>query len=148
MAEDSLFEEAKKLLGVESEPITYDVEKGHIQRFAEAIEDPNPLWQDEAEASRTPYGGVVAPPTFARAFLDRSEDDSLSSAARVLDGGSQWEYYGPVKVGDRITVTSKLADLFQKEGRLGTMTFHIREITFTNQNGEVVVKRRDTSITY
>lgn len=148
MADKAQFEKWKKLLDVESKPVVYEVERGHIRRFAEAIEDTNPLWQDESQARKTPHGGIITPPTFARAFIALDEDEGLSSEARVLDAGSEWEYFGSIKAGDRITVTSKLADLYQKEGRLGTMTFHVREVTFKNQYGQVVVTRRDTSITY
>ncbi len=151
MAQDSQFEKWKKALGVESEPVTYEVERGHVKRFAEAIDDPNPLWQDEVEARKSPYGSIIAPPTFTRAFVVRDEEEGLTSEdtdTRVLDAGSEWEYYHPIKVGDRITVTSKLAELYKKEGRLGTMTFHVQETTYKNQFGEVVLKRMDTSITY
>ncbi|MFQ5933521.1 MAG: MaoC family dehydratase N-terminal domain-containing protein [Dehalococcoidia bacterium] len=151
MVDNSLYERLKKRVGVESEPAEYLVEKGHIKRFAEAIDDPNPLYTDEAEARKTPYGGIIAPPTFTRAFFARGEDDSLTAEGtdtRVLDAGSEWEYHHPIKTGDVIFATSKIADIYQKEGRLGTMTFLVSEATYKNQLGQVVLKRRDTSISY
>jgi len=51
-------------IGVEWEPVVYKIEKGMIQRFVQAIDDPNPLWQNEEHASKSRYGGIVAPPTF------------------------------------------------------------------------------------
>ena len=36
-------ESLRNAIGVESDPITYEIEKGHIARFAEAIGDENPL---------------------------------------------------------------------------------------------------------
>ena len=67
MSEESLItDKMRKAIGVESEPLLYDVDKWHIQRFAEAIGDPNPLYQDEAAARKTRYGGIIAPPTFFR----------------------------------------------------------------------------------
>jgi len=35
-----------------------------IMRFAEGIGDGNPLWTDPAYAAATPYGGLIAPPSF------------------------------------------------------------------------------------
>ena len=65
MAEESVIsEEMKKMIGVEAEPIVLEVEKGHIRRFAQAVGDPNPLWQDKAYASKARYGNIIAPPTF------------------------------------------------------------------------------------
>ncbi|MEE9198417.1 MAG: MaoC family dehydratase N-terminal domain-containing protein [Dehalococcoidia bacterium] len=150
MGEESLItEEMKKLIGVTSEPVTYEVEKGLIRQFAEAIEDPNPLWQDEAEASRTPYGGVVAPPTFLRAMRIPEAGDLVKfPVERGLDAGSQWEYYQPVRPGDTITVVLKVTDFTQKQGRLGPMLFETAEISYTNQQGELVAKQIKTGIYY
>ncbi len=136
---DAIYERMVKDLGKETKPVTYDVEKGHIKRFAEAIGDGNPLWL-----------GVTVPPTFTRAFIPSDEDESQprDPSERVLDAGSDYEYFKAIKPGDQITVVSKIAEVFKKEGRLGTMTFQVKEISFTNQDGETVATRRDTGIYY
>ena len=151
MADNSIYEELKSKVGIESDPMVYTVEKGHIRRFAEAIGDGNALFNDEAEARQTPYGGITATPTFTRAFGSREDDEGVTregTDVRVLDAGSEWEYFHPVRVGDTITVTTKVAETYQKEGRLGMMTFDVRETTYKNQFGQVVIMRRDTGITY
>ena len=56
----------KETIGVESEPITHEVEKGAIIKFAQAIGDRNPAYPD------------VAPPTFLR---------SVGRAVPDLPGG-------------------------------------------------------------
>ena len=40
----------RSMLGVESAPIRYDVEKGAIRKFVEAIGDPEPIYRDEKAA--------------------------------------------------------------------------------------------------
>ena len=60
--------EMKASIGIRSEPVTWEVEKGEIVRFASAIGDPNPLYSDEAAARRGRYGGIIAPPTFLHAY--------------------------------------------------------------------------------
>ena len=148
MGEESLItEEMKKHVGVTTDPITYGIERGHIKRFAEAIEDPNPLWQDEAQARRTRNGGVVTPPTFLR-FCEARELKSVKLPGRALDASSEWEYFQSVRPGDRITVVRKVVDYTEKEGRLGKMLFERLENTFTNQFGEVVVKETSIGIYY
>ena len=67
MANKIVDEEARKQIGTVGEARTYDVERGAIRRFAEAIGDPNPLFNDEKEA-RHVFGGMVAPPTFCRSM--------------------------------------------------------------------------------
>lgn len=152
MADNSIYEELKSKVGVESDPVVYTVEKGHIRRFAEAIGDDNPLFADEAEARKSQYDGIIATPTFTRAFFARGDDDEgvtrEGTDVKVLDAGSEWEYFHPIRVGDTITVTTKVADTYQKDGRIGMMTFDVRETIYKNQLGQVVITRRDTGITY
>ena len=134
-------------IGVASDPLTHDVEKGAIIKFAQAIGDPNPLFNDEQASRQTRYGGLIAPPTFLRSMAPgpmRAEVRSPYPA--VLDGGSEWEYFEPVRPGDRITVTVRLVDLYEREGSLGNMLFAVRENRFVNQEGAMVAVARDTEI--
>ena len=62
-------------IGQESPPEFMDVEKGHVRAFAEAIEDPNPLWSDDVQARKSRFGGIVAPPTFLRAARTQRLED-------------------------------------------------------------------------
>ena len=69
MAETSLsLDGLRAKIGEEWEPRVYEVEKGMIRRFVQAIDDPNPLWQDEEYANKSKYGGIIAPPTFVLAW--------------------------------------------------------------------------------
>ena len=136
-------------IGIESKSAVLEVEKGAVKRFAEAVEDPNPLWNNETAARKTRYGGIIAPPTFLRSVrLERPQLPFDVPFDRLLDGGSQWEYFEPVKVGDRITAVARIVDLSQRAGRLGPMLFTVAEITYTNQFDEVVATQRNTSIRY
>jgi acyl dehydratase len=142
-------EEAKQQIGKVSETRTYEVERGAIRRFAEAVGDPNPLFNDEKLARKTRFGGMIAPPTFCRSLGAPILDVKLNMTQfRGLDGGSDWEYFEPIRPGDRITVQSKLADLRESEGRLGPMVFITTETTYTNQHGEVCAIQRATGIRY
>jgi acyl dehydratase len=65
MANDSLItDELRKLIGVTLDTIVFKVEEGAIQRYAQAIGDPNPLYNDPDFASKTKYGRLLAPPGF------------------------------------------------------------------------------------
>ena len=147
MANKIVTDEIKKLIGTESEPRVVEVERGAIRRFAEAIGDPNPLFNDEAAARRSRYGGMIAPPTFCRSLGGGFFNVPLS-LARALDGGSEWEYSEPIRPGDRITVVSKLADIREAAGRMGTMVFIVTETRYTNQFGQLCAIQRSTGIRY
>jgi hydroxyacyl-ACP dehydratase HTD2-like protein with hotdog domain len=92
---------------------------------------------------------MIAPPTFCRSMGSPIPDIKIDMPTfRGLDGGSDWEYFVPIRPGDRITVQAKLADLREAAGRLGPMVFIVVETNYTNQFGEVCVIQRSTGIRY
>ena len=150
MSEDSVITpEMQAAVGVESEPVTTEVEKGAIIKFARAIGDDNPLYTDDEAARKSRFGGITAPPTFLRSLRTPELRASyVSPFPAGLDGGSEWSYFEPVRPGDRITVTAKIGGFNERTGRLGKMLFTIRETTYRNQFGTVVAIQRSTGISY
>ena len=139
----------QQAIGRETAPVTTEIEKGAIIKFARAIGDENPLFNDEAGARKGPYGGLIAPPTFLRSVASSRMDLPFEIPfERVLDGGSEWEYFEPVRPGDRITVTSQFSDIYERPGRLGNMLFMVRETSYVNQAGRLVAVQRTTGISY
>jgi hypothetical protein len=112
------------------------VEAGHLKRFAEAIGDPNPRWASEA------------PPTFlvalAAASVHLSEAEEYGKG--WLNGGNRFEYFEPVKVGDRVNATGRVADVYEKSGSSGSLLFIIFETDYVNQHGRLVARLRGTLI--
>ncbi len=148
MANQIVTQEVRKQIGMTSEPFTVEIEAGAIRRFAQAIGDPNPLFNDPAKARKTRFGGMIAPPTFCRSLGASIPSVKLDRPVRFLDGGSEWEYFEPIRAGDRITVVSKLQDLRETQGKLGTMVFIVAETAYSNQFGELCVLQRSTIIRY
>jgi acyl dehydratase len=139
----------RRVIGTESAPVTVDVEKGAIIRFAQAIGDGNPVYTDEAAARKTRYGGLVAPPTFLRSVRGiHLELPFELPFNRVLDAGSDWEYFQPVRAGDRITAVGRISDIRERAGRLGLMIFITTVITYRNQFDEVAATQTNTLIRY
>ena len=133
----------KSLIGTEMGTVSFPVERGKIREFANAILDDNPIYQEE----RAP-----APLTFSmtQSFWPREGGD-LSKVninyAMVVHGGQEFEYLGPVHAGDTLTGRSRIADVYEKEGkRGGTMNFWVFETTFANQKGEDVLISRNVLI--
>lgn len=136
-------------VGIQGPPMILEVEKGAIRKFAEAVGDSNPLWIDEEMSQPSSVGGAVAMPTFLRSM--RPERPQLPfdlPFQRLLDAGSEWEYFEPVRPGDRITAVSRLTDISERSGKLGTMVFMIVIISYTNQFGQVVATQQSTHIRY
>ena len=135
----------QQAIGVVSAPVSMEVEKGHIARFAEAIGDDNPAYT----AGTPETGGIVAPPTFLRAMRGiRPELPFDAPFVRVLDGGSDWEYFEYVRPGDVITATGRIEDLRERTGSIGQMLISTIKITYRNQDDGVVATQTSTSIRY
>ena len=151
MVPDSL----KQYIGKVDPPHLREVEKGAIRRYADAVGDNNPLYYDEEYAKKTKYGGIIAPPGFfgwAKKTISSSEGlIGLISAmieagyAGILDGGMAYDFYLPVRVGDTLVVSPKVADIALKEGKTKMMILRF-ETSYTNQNGDLVAKSYQTLI--
>ena len=159
-------EEVTSSIGKKGVPSVFVVEREAIRRFADAVDDSNPLYWDEEYALESRHGSIIAPPGFISApwFAGRlrkwgRRDERAPSPigaamsalvktgfGRVLDGGMEYEFYRHVKAGDTITSSSSLADATVREGRSGRMAILILETTYTNQHGEMVARQRGTTI--
>lgn len=148
-------DEMRKIVGVESEPSIYEIEKEPIRRWAEAIGDPNPLYRDEEYARRSKYGGVIVPPGFLGNYAYPVKTGKPAPRvklpfSRALAGGNEYEFFKPVRAGEVITATTRLADIYERQGRpgIGRMLFLVNEVTHRSQQGEIVARTRHTSIYY
>ena len=157
MANGSLItDDLRNLIGVTLATIVFKVEEGAIQRYAQAIGDPNPLYNDPDFASKTRSGRLLAPPGFTgwpvKAGLDMFElVESLVKAgapSRLLDGGVEFEFFEPVGAGDVLTATTKIANMTERETKLGKTIFTTLETAFVNQKGNVALRSRSTLILF
>ena len=146
----AMLAELEKLVGLESKPLTYDVEKGHVKRFAEAIGDTSPAYRDEEAAKKSRAGAIVAPPTFGRALFSGALPDAqaMTPYKRILDGGSEWEYFEPMRAGEKVSVTAKYAGFKLRQGSMGEMLFVTMVQTYKLQNGKVACTQTSTRIYY
>ncbi len=139
----------QQVIGQKSAPSTIDIEKGAIIKFAQAIEDDNPVFNDDMAARDSRYGGLIAPPTFLRSVgVDRPAYPFDMPFNRLLDGGSEWEYFHPVRAGDRITAVAEIADINERTGRMGLMIITSVVVTYSNQFDQVAATQTSTSIRY
>jgi acyl dehydratase len=139
----------RQAVGRKGPAVTVAVEQGAIQAFARAIGDDNPLFNDEAAARRSRHGGLVAPPTFLRSVGSvRPQLPFEVPFERLLDGGSDWEYFEPVRPGDRITSASQVTNIVERTGRMGVMLFMTILFTYHNQFDHLVATQTSTTIQY
>ena len=125
---------SRDVIGLEAEAI-FRVEREAIRKFAAAVGDATPACVQ----------GDIAPPTFPTTFRIRIPGLDYD-LARVLHGAQEYRYTRPLRAGDRLRCTSRVSDLYQRDGRLGKMTFLILELEGQDESGATVFTGRTTAI--
>ena len=136
----------RSFIGAESPPVTYRVAHRDIARFNSAIRgqlppietDPSP---DDAK--------IEANPLILRSFITAPFDPPFPEPFHdLLDGGSRFTFVRPVVAGDAITVVRKMKEIFEKSGRFGPMLFKVTDVSYLDEDGELVATQESTSISY
>ena len=129
------------------------VEAEHVAAFARALGDPNPLYVDPQAAARGPFHGIVAPPTYPIAFMIQALSGGASAFEELglnfmtlVHGEQEFEYVRPIRVGETLTLTGRISDIYEKQGSTGTMDFAVLETEGKDADGKVVFFSRNTLI--
>jgi acyl dehydratase len=141
------------LIGLESAPraAPYPVNEAMARFWCEMVEDPNPIYFDEAYAATTWLKKPFAPPamlfTWGMQPVWPEEDRHESMISRLQFPGcsatlavnATQEYTLPLRYGDRLSITNQIASIGQeKTTRLGTGHFVTTIDTFHNQDDAAV----------
>lgn len=139
-----------RYIGRQLPTLTFEVEKGRLRFFAQAIGETRPEYIDEAAAQAVGYRSLPAPPTFLfAAELDAGSLNSLLDELevpieRILHGEQSFRYYVPVCAGDFLTAESHIADIYAKKG--GAFEFIVKDTVLTNQQGAKVLDARSVIV--
>jgi acyl dehydratase len=152
-----VMKELRGMVGLMTQPVVNEVERGAIRRYTEAVGDPNPLYSDVEYARASRYGEVICPPGFfgwsMKVTAGAVEVMAPVFAAlinggllRILDGGREYDFARPVRAGDTLTWYARFAGAAEKEGKTGPMVLVTMEITYLNLDGNLVARARQTFI--
>jgi len=144
--------EHKSLIGQESppRPAPYAINEPMARFWCEMVEDPNPIYFDEAHAGKTWLKHPFAPPAMLftwgmqPVWPDEERRESmigrlkLPGCTTTLAVNATQEYSLPLGYGDRLTITNQVAGIGEeKTTRLGSGHFVTTLDTFRNQHGEI-----------
>lgn len=149
----------------------HEVTGDGIRHFVHGYGDDNPLYCDEHYADQSPWSGIIAPPTFVwTMYLPPSDSDVTYGGAdeppramrpeirELFDGdplrgtGSlqsqvEYEFYRPLRLGDRLYAKRSLLSVEDKDSSWGGRAVHVRWGLVTwNQRREIVHFQRGTWI--
>ena len=95
----------------------YEVGREKIREFADAINDPNPVYRDAAVAQQLGHPDVIAPPTFAIVMSLTAghqvivDPDFGIDYSRVVHGEQRFVHHRPVHAGDVLQVIVSVDDV-------------------------------------
>jgi len=149
-------DEMRSRIGVESEPAPYEVDNTGCRQFARAVGYTDPVFYDEKAAKARGYRGILAPPGFlGLPVVVPGQATRVPEAfrldipyKRVLNGGTDIEYFADVCAGDKLMASTKLSDLVEREGKMGPMLIVSTETLFRNEKGETGSIQGGTAIRY
>lgn len=139
-------------VGDAAPPFTYPVTEASIAEYCEAVRNDNPLYLDADAARGGPFGGIVAPPTYAFkcAPLRRNEvmhARGYASPEEKRDRATPYAkaellFQRPIRPGDEITSVVRLEDMYERRGS----QFVLWRVRATDARGEPVVEYTYTII--
>jgi acyl dehydratase len=146
-------DEMRQAIGSLLDTSVIEIEKGKIRQYVRALEETNPLYQDEDCAAQSRFRGTIAPPGLlitqamsGGASYNMPYEDFLTHS---VDAGETVEFFRPVRPGDTLFLTRKLKSLSERESKsLGKMRMQDVEVTYTNQKGELVARKVKSSFRY
>lgn len=117
----------------------------HVAAFADALGDPSPRYRGES---------AVAPPTYPIAFMIQALAGGADAFAELgldfmtlVHGEQEFEYVRPVRVGETLTLTGRIADVYEKRSSGGgVLDFVVLETEAADADGETVFWSRNVLI--
>lgn len=159
---DDLEEVRQKYVGFETTKTQgrYPVEYDAIRRHCHMVDDNNPLFLDPEYVRKTSHGAVLAPPSgwLALYFASLGPWPAVfeplfpivpTPGKRIVNMSQEVEWYARIKVGDRLSVTRRVSDVFQKGISIDPeAVWIVAEAEITNQRDERVCVIRNTLLTH
>ncbi len=139
---DAALDDLRRRIGVRIthtlEPWCHEATRDNIRHYAHGIGDDNPLWCDPDYARTTPYGDVIAPPSFIFA-CSRIVSGYVGGLPGVhaMFAGCDFTWMKPIRRNAEITTEAWLKDLIEHETRFaGRSVQQVYHVDFYDDSGD------------
>lgn len=123
-------------IGHEFIPYEFTMTEETIRKYIVAIKDNNPLYSNKEAGEKSPYGGIIAPPTSAAIYCLPAYKTEGVTPPGCVHARQKFEFVKPVLPGDQLKVIARVKDKFIRKER----KFVIFDEITANQKGEVVAR--------
>ena len=136
----------QSLKGKEYQEVSFPVKREDVLAFADAIGEEIPIYRDAGAARAAGHPEQVAPPTFVTKMQILTSgqvvlDQELGlDYSRVVHGEQSYRWRRPVVVGDVLSATPRVADIYSR----GPNEFLVIEADVKDASGQTVVVARST----
>lgn len=139
---DAALDDLRKRIGVKIgrtlEPWCYEATRDNIRHYAHGIGDDNPLWCDPDYARTTPYGDIIAPPSF------------IFACSRIISGyvgglpgihamfaGCDFSWMKPIRRNTELHTEAYLKDLIEHDTKFaGRSVQQVYHVDFFDDTGD------------
>ena len=133
---------SKEMIGRVLSTGSATVDAEHVASFAAALGDTNPEYE------------TVAPPTYPIAFMTQAMSGGMNTFLELglnfmtlVHGEQEFEFVRPVKVGETLELTGRIADIYEKTNSAGaTLDFVVMETEGKDTAGKPVFYSRNVLI--
>jgi acyl dehydratase len=129
----------RELIGKEYGEVPFEVDRARIVQFADAIGDPDERYRTDQPIAPPTFPTVMQIATGGQVVLD---PELGLDYTRVVHGEQEYEIQRPLRAGDELTATPRIADIYAK----GPNEFLVTETIIRDAKGDVVVTGRSTLI--
>jgi hypothetical protein len=124
-----------KFVGLVFDSVEVSVREADALAFARACGETDPRFTDPA------HPDFQAPPTYTTRFVGRRampEGFPREELRNAFDAGKCVVAHAPVRVGETLVAESRIADVYQKTGRSGSMVFIVHRMEFRDAAGRLL----------
>jgi acyl dehydratase len=133
---------SKEMIGRVLSTGSATVSAEHVAGFAAALGDANPEY------------ATLAPPTYPIAFMTQAMSGGMETFLELglnfmtlVHGEQEFEYVRPVRVGETLTLTGRIADIYDKTNSSGAvLDFVVMETEGADEAGKPVFYSRNVLI--
>jgi len=117
----------------------------HVAEFAGALGDSSPHYSGAS---------AVAPPTYPIAFMVQAMSGGMETFQQLglnfmtlVHGEQEFEYRRPIRVGETLALTGRIADIYEKQSSSGgVLDFVVLETEAADDQGDTVFFSRNLLI--